>query len=136
MTDLCLNNYAMKFPAYVANFPAAAKSPAMANLACLQFNPLQKAVSCMLDATGHPPQTATEGIASASISIPEQALSSSCITVIIPTLWFQLFLFPGLIYDVLFCLTCLKIILQQLQPFSTWNTDPQGLYNVYNMGFH
>ncbi|EOX91062.1 hypothetical protein QUC31_002930 [Theobroma cacao] len=95
---------AKEFPAYVANFPAAAKSPAMANLACLQFNPLQKAVSCMLDATGHPPQTATEGIASASISIPEQALSSSCIT--------------------------------QLQPFSTWNTDPQGLYNVYNMGFH
>ncbi|XP_017969936.1 PREDICTED: transcription factor HBI1 isoform X2 [Theobroma cacao] len=94
---------AKEFPAYVANFPAAAKSPAMANLACLQFNPLQKAVSCMLDATGHPPQTATEGVASASISIPEQALSSSCIT---------------------------------LQPFSTWNTDPQGLYNVYNMGFH
>ena len=87
MTDLCLNNHAMKFPAYVANFPAAAKSPAMANLTCLQFNPLQKeAVSCMLDATMHPPETATEGIASASISIPEQALSSSCITVIIPTL--------------------------------------------------
>ncbi|WRX07523.1 Myc-type [Theobroma cacao] len=73
----------VEFPAYVANFPAAAKSPAMANLACLQFNPLQKAVSCMLDATGHPPQTATEGIASASISIPEQALSSSCITPLI-----------------------------------------------------
>ncbi|XWS42071.1 hypothetical protein CRYUN_Cryun17cG0137600 [Craigia yunnanensis] len=94
-----------EFPACVANFPAAAKSPAMANLACLQLNPLQKeAVNCMLDETMHPPQTATERIASASISIPEQALSSSCIT--------------------------------QLQPFSTWNKDPQGLYNVYNMGFH
>ncbi|XWS29287.1 hypothetical protein CRYUN_Cryun24cG0015400 [Craigia yunnanensis] len=96
-----------EFPAHVANFPAAAKSPAMANLACLQLNPLQKeAVNCMLEATMHPSQTATEGIAIASISIPEQAISSSCIT--------------------------------QLQPFSTWNKDPQpqGLYNVYDMGFH
>ena len=85
MTDLCLNKHAMKFPAYVANFPAAAKSPAMANLACLQLNPLQKeAVNCMLDATMHPAQTATEGIETASISIPEQANSSSCITVSIP----------------------------------------------------
>ncbi|XP_022752141.1 transcription factor HBI1-like [Durio zibethinus] len=94
-----------EFPAYVANFPAAAKSPAVANLTCLQFNPLQKeAVSCMLDATMPLPQTSTEGIASASISIPEQAFSSSCIT--------------------------------QLQAFSSWNTDPQGLNNAYNMGFH
>ncbi|XVF17915.1 hypothetical protein REPUB_Repub10bG0166000 [Reevesia pubescens] len=95
-----IDNPPMKeFPAYVANFPA------MANLVCLQLNPLQKeAVNCMLDAKMHSPQTETEGIASASVSIPEPALSSSCIT--------------------------------QLQPFSTWNTDPQGLYNVYNMGFH
>ncbi|XVF15773.1 hypothetical protein REPUB_Repub09cG0185500 [Reevesia pubescens] len=98
-----VDNLPMKeFPAYIANFPAAAKSPAVANLACLQLNPLQKeAVNCMLDAAMHPPQTAIEGIASTSISIPEQALSSSCMT--------------------------------QLQ---TWSTDPQGLYNVYNMGFH
>ncbi|XWS33775.1 hypothetical protein CRYUN_Cryun22dG0112500 [Craigia yunnanensis] len=94
-----------EFPAYIANFPAAAKLPAMANLTCLQFNPSQKeAVSCMLDETMNPPQTETEGTASASISIPEQAISSSCIA--------------------------------QLQPFSPWNTDLQGLYNVYNMGFH
>ncbi|XVE87314.1 hypothetical protein DITRI_Ditri18aG0107600 [Diplodiscus trichospermus] len=94
-----------EFPAYVANFPAAAKLPAMANLGCFQLNPLQKeAVNCMLNATTHPQQTTTEGIASSSVSIPEHALSSSCIT--------------------------------QLQPFSTWSTDPRGLYNVYNMGFH
>ncbi|TYH37893.1 hypothetical protein ES332_D12G072600v1 [Gossypium tomentosum] len=94
-----------EFPAYVANFPAAAKLPAMPNLTCFQLNPMQKeAVNCMLNETIHPPLTATEGIASASVSIPEQALSSSTIT--------------------------------QLQPFSTWNMDPQGLYNVYDMGFH
>ncbi|KAB1998135.1 hypothetical protein ES319_D12G069000v1 [Gossypium barbadense] len=93
-----------EFPAYVANFPAAAKLPAMPNLTCFQLNPMQKeAVNCMLNETIHPPLTATEGIASASVSIPEQALSSSTIT---------------------------------LQPFSTWNMDPQGLYNVYDMGFH
>lgn len=90
MTDLCLNNnHAMKFPAYVANFPAAAsKLPAMADLTCLQLNPLQKeAVGCMLDAIMHPPQTETGGsTASDSISIPEQALGPSCnIAVIIHT---------------------------------------------------
>ncbi|PPE02189.1 hypothetical protein GOBAR_DD00787 [Gossypium barbadense] len=70
-----------EFPAYVANFPAAAKLPAMPNLTCFQLNPMQKeAVNCMLNETIHPPLTATEGIASASVSIPEQALSSSTIT--------------------------------------------------------
>ncbi|XVF62047.1 hypothetical protein PTKIN_Ptkin08bG0185800 [Pterospermum kingtungense] len=104
------HNLPMKeFPAYVANFPAAAaaaKSPAIANLASfLRLNPLQKeAVNCMLNSTMNPPQTATEGIASASVSVQEQALITSCIT--------------------------------QPQPVSAWNTDPQGLYNVYNMGFH
>ncbi|OMO56943.1 hypothetical protein CCACVL1_26157 [Corchorus capsularis] len=75
---------AKEFPAYVANFPAAAKLPAaMANLGCLQFNPLQKeAVSCTVDATMHPPQTTNEGIPSVPASIPEQAISSSCITIL------------------------------------------------------
>ncbi|OMO84449.1 hypothetical protein COLO4_22056 [Corchorus olitorius] len=75
---------AKEFPAYVANFPAAAKLPAaMANLGCLQFNPLRKeAVSCTVDATMHPPQITSEGIPSVPTSIPEQAISSSCITIL------------------------------------------------------
>ena len=60
----------------------------MAILACLQLNPSQKeALNCMLNATMHPPQIASEGIASASVSIPEQALSLSAMTVIFPTLF-------------------------------------------------
>ncbi|KAE8703811.1 Transcription factor bHLH49 [Hibiscus syriacus] len=102
--ELSVENLPMKeFPAYVANFPAAAKLPEMAGLPCFELNPLQKeSVKCMLNESMHPPQT--EGIASASVSISEQSLSSSSMT--------------------------------QLQPFSTWNMDPQGLYNMYNMGFH
>ncbi|XP_039044348.1 transcription factor BEE 2-like [Hibiscus syriacus] len=96
-----VENLPMKeFPAYVANFPAAAKLPEMAGLpSYFQLNPLQKeSVNCMLNESMLPPQTATEGIASASVS------SSSGIT--------------------------------QLQPFSAWNMDPQGLSNMYNMGFY
>ncbi|KAK9012229.1 hypothetical protein V6N11_040295 [Hibiscus sabdariffa] len=64
-----------EFAAYVANFPAAVKFLAMPGLAFLQLNPLQKeAVNFMLNATMNPPRTV------ASLSIPEQALSSPCIT--------------------------------------------------------
>ncbi|KAE8685395.1 Transcription factor bHLH63 [Hibiscus syriacus] len=88
-----------EFPAYVANFPAAAKLPETADLPYFQLNPLQnQSVNCMLNESMLPPQTGAEGIASPSVS------SSSSMT--------------------------------QLQPFSTWNTDPQGLSNMYNMGFH
>ncbi|XP_039009593.1 transcription factor HBI1-like isoform X1 [Hibiscus syriacus] len=102
--ELSVQNLPMKeFPAYVANFPAAAKLPEMAGLPCFQLNPLQKeSVRFMLNESLHPPQT--EGVARASVCITEQSLSSSSMT--------------------------------QLQPFSTWNMDPQGLYNMYNMGFH
>ncbi|KAL4368299.1 hypothetical protein GQ457_05G012840 [Hibiscus cannabinus] len=78
-----VENLQMKeFAASVANFPAAVNSTARASLAFLQLNPLQKeAVNCMLDATTNPPQTVTEGFnTSSSLSIPEQALGSSCIT--------------------------------------------------------
>ncbi|KAK8606761.1 hypothetical protein V6N13_052519 [Hibiscus sabdariffa] len=79
-----VENLPMKeFPAYVANFPAAAKLPEMAGLPCFQLNPLQKeSVNCMLNETMHPPQT--EGIASASVSISEQSLSSSSMTQLQP----------------------------------------------------
>ncbi|KAK9038845.1 hypothetical protein V6N11_023690 [Hibiscus sabdariffa] len=101
-----VENLPMKeFPAYVANFPAAAKLPAMAGLPYFQLNPLQKeSVNCMLNESILPAQTATEGIASASVSISEQSLSSSSMT--------------------------------QLQPFSTWNMDPQGSSSNLTVIFH
>ncbi|KAE8707099.1 Transcription factor bHLH63 [Hibiscus syriacus] len=77
-----VENLPMKeFAAYVAKFPAAVKSPEEAGLAFLQLQ--KEAVNYMLDATMNPPRTTTEGMnTSASLSIPEQALGSSCITVI------------------------------------------------------
>ncbi|KAE8701246.1 Transcription factor bHLH63 [Hibiscus syriacus] len=78
--ELGVENLPLKeFPAYVANFPAAAKLPEMACLPCFPLNPLQKeSIKFMLNESMHPPQT--EGIASASVSITEQSLSSSSMT--------------------------------------------------------
>ncbi|XP_039053343.1 uncharacterized protein LOC120195357 [Hibiscus syriacus] len=75
------------FAAYVAKFPAAITSLETAGLAFLQLK--KEAVICMLDATMNPPRTVTEGMnASTSLSIPEQALGSSCITALkVCTIW-------------------------------------------------
>ncbi|GMI86401.1 HOMOLOG OF BEE2 INTERACTING WITH IBH 1 [Hibiscus trionum] len=56
------------------------------NLPMEELNLLQKgAVNCMLDATMNPPRTVTDRInASASLSILEEALGSSCITQLQP----------------------------------------------------
>ncbi|GLU19877.1 hypothetical protein SLE2022_361000 [Rubroshorea leprosula] len=95
---------AKEFPAYIPNFPAAAKLPAMTNLASLQFFLAQQgSTSCMLEVPMHTPQAEIGGNSSSSLSIPQQALNSSCVP--------------------------------QLQSFSTWNADSQGLHSECNMGF-
>lgn len=77
----------MKFPAYVASFPTATMSSAIANFPHLQLNlAQQQATGSELEAMIQPAQVALEKTTSFSAFIPELCLDSACFSVISSTL--------------------------------------------------
>lgn len=124
----------MKFPAYVAaGFPTAAASSEMANLPFLQFQPVPQGItSCELHMPIDPPQSALQMTTSSSTSVPEMFTNSTSFSVIsvTPNGFFHSSNIFDWCYAVVWWFYLMLIIfaLQQVQPFTTWDTDLQSLY--------
>lgn len=128
LTQFYLENKQM-FPANMANFPTIGMSSEMTSSAYLQFNHVQQLLQCSgLESSGisSPDSTLLRRSFSTPVSVPETFADTSCFTVIFSTL-LNLLLNQQILakFDGRLC-----ILLQQVQPPTTWDADMQNLFNV------